>query len=449
MLCMGACRGVREHGVECAHSGVVGFSSLLLCYNETMLDIRFIRENPERVQEAARQKGYDVNIQELLSADESRRVYQAKADELRTRRNEIAGQMKGGKPAPELVEQGKQLKTELAEVEDHLRVADESYQNLLWAVPNITLDDVPLGGEEDSVEIKKVGEQKTGAIDHLEFALARDWVDFERGAKVAGAKFYYLKGDLALLENAITQFALNYIIKKGFLYMTVPHAVNQRTMTGTGFAPRTSDQSDEYALEGEDLSLIATAEIPLTGYHADEIIDEDKLPLLYAGYSPCYRREAGAAGKHTRGLFRVHQFNKLEMYAFTLPEDSVQMHERILAIEEELWQQLGISYHVINIAAGDLGAPAAKKYDIEYWSPVDGIYRELTSCSNCTDFQARNLNIRVRRKDGRVEVLHTLNGTAVSLARSLVVILENYQNEDGTLTVPKVLRPYMGGRETI
>ena len=231
--------------------------------------------------------------------------------------------------------------------------------------------------------------------------------------------------------------------------MTVPHMVNQRTMTGTGFAPRPSDQSDEYAIEGEDLSLIATAEISLTGYHADEIIDEDKLPLFYAGLSPCYRREAGASGKHTRGLFRVHQFNKLEMYAFTTPEQSREVHEKILAVEEEIWQALKIPYHIINIAAGDLGAPAAKKYDIEYWSPVDGIYRELTSCSNCTDFQARNLNIRVRRKDGTVEVLHTLNGTAVSLARSLVAVIEHYQNEDGTLRVPDVLKPYLAGRDVL
>jgi len=414
-----------------------------------MLDIRFIRDNPDLVQDSARKKGYKINIQDLLDADNERRELQSKADELRTRRNEIAGRMKGSKPSPELIEEGKQIKTELAEVEDHLRMASEHYTDLIWNVPNLIFDDVPEGGEEDSVEIKRFGEQKSGAIDHLDFAVARDWVDFERGAKVAGAKFYYLKGDLALLEHAITEFALRKLVEKGFTYMTVPHMVNQRTMTGTGFAPRSSDQSDEYALEGEDLSLIATAEISLTGYHADEIIDEEKLPLLYAGYSPCYRREAGAAGKHTRGLFRVHQFNKLEMYAFTTPEQSREIHEHILGIEEEIWQELGIPYHVINIAAGDLGAPAAKKYDIEYWSPVDGAYRELTSCSNCTDFQARNLNIRVRRKDGSVEILHTLNGTAVSLARSLVAIIENYQSDDGQLIIPEVLRPHMGGRERI
>ncbi len=418
-------------------------------YTRDMLDIRFIRENPDRVQDAATQKGYKISIADLLRADESRREVQAKADELRTRRNEIASQMKNGKPAPDLIEQGRVLKTELAEVEDELRVVDETYASLMKQVPNVMMADVPLGGEEDSVEVKRVGEQPTGAKDHVDFATARDWLDFERGAKVAGAKFYYLKGDLALLENAVTQFALDFITKKGFTYMTVPHMVNTKTAEGAGFAPRGDKEGNEYFIEDEDLTMIGTAEAPLTGYHADEIIDEDKLPLLYVGYSPCYRKEAGTYGKHTRGLFRVHQFNKLEMYAFTLPEESVAMHEKILAIEEELWQAIGIDYHVINIAAGDLGAPAAKKYDIEYWSPVDGKYRELTSCSNCTDFQTRNLNIRVRRKDGTVETLHSLNGTAVSLARSLVVILESFQNADGTLRVPEVLRPYLGGRETL
>jgi len=316
---------------------------------------------------------------------------------------------------------------------------------MMWSIPNVIQDDVPIGGEELSVEIKKFGEQTTGAEDHLELALRKDWVDFDRGAKVAGAKFYYLKGNLALLENAITQFALDFVLKKGLTYMTVPHMVNGRIATGTGFAPRSSDQSDEYFIENEDLSLIATAEISLTGYHADEIIDEDKLPLLYAGYSPCYRKEAGTYGKHNRGLFRVHQFNKLEMYAYTLPEDSMAMHEKILGIEEELWQAIGIPYHVINIASGDLGSPAAKKYDIEYWSPVDEKYRELTSCSNCTDFQARNLNIRVRRSNGKIETLHTLNGTAVALARSLVAVIEHFQTAEGNVRIPDVLIPYMRG----
>ena len=414
-----------------------------------MLDIKFIRENPEKVQDSADKKGYRVSIKDLLMADERRRELQQQVDSLRERRNAVASQMKGGRPSPDLIAEGKSIKEDLMDLEAKFNEVDAGYQAQLNGIPNVIFDDVPEGGEEDSVEIKAWGEKKSGATDHLDYATSRDWVDFERGAKVAGAKFYYLKGDLALLENAIIQFALNKLVAKGLTFMTVPNMVNQRTMTGTGFAPRTSDQSDEYSIEGEDLSLIATAEIPLTGYHADEIIDEDKLPLMYAGLSPCYRKEAGASGKHTRGLFRVHQFNKLEMYAFALPEKSQEIHQQILDIEEEIWQDLGIAYRIINIAAGDLGAPAAKKYDIEYWSPVDENYRELTSCSNCTDFQARNLNIRVRRKDGTTDVLHTLNGTAVSLARSLVVILENYQNSDGTLAVPEVLRPYMGGRIVI
>jgi seryl-tRNA synthetase len=414
-----------------------------------MLDIKYIRENPEKVQSSANKKGYTVSVAELLKLDEARRSASQRADALREKRNAIAGQMKGGKPSPELIEQGKVVKEELASVEAEFGKIDTQYQAVLGAVPNIIFDDVPEGGEEDSAEIKRWGEQKTGAIDHLDYATSRDWVDFERGAKVAGAKFYYLKGDLALLESAIIRYATDVVIAHGFTYMTVPHMVNSRIAEGSGFAPRGDAEGNEYFIEGQDLTMIGTAEAPLTGYHADEIINEERLPLLYAGLSPCYRHEAGAAGKHTRGLFRVHQFNKLEMYAFSLPEQSQEMHEKILAIEEEIWQALGVPYQVINIAAGDLGAPAAKKYDIQYWSPVDEKYRELTSCSNCTDFQARNLNIRARRKDGSVEVLHTLNGTAVSMGRSLIVILENYQNEDGTLTVPEVLQPYMGGRSVL
>ena len=413
-----------------------------------MLDIKFIRENVDLVQKSANDKGYKVDIAVLLQLDDERRDLQKQVEALREQRNVISAKMKGGRPDQELIDQGKQLKIELAEREGYLKSTEEKVAAILKNVPNITFDDVPLGGEEDSVEVKVYGDSKAGAKDHLDYAVSRGWVDFERGAKVAGAKFYYLKGDLALLENAVTQFALDYVTKQGFTFMTVPHMVNLRTAEGAGFTPK-GEGSNEYVVDGEDLTLIGTAEMPLTGYHADEILDEKDLPLLYAGYSPCYRKEAGTYGKHTRGLFRVHQFNKLEMYAFCLPEQSKEIHEKILSVEEALWQQIGISYHVVNIAAGDLGAPAAKKYDIEYWSPVDQTYRELTSCSNCTDYQARGLNIRVRRENGTIESVHTLNGTAVSLARSLVVILENFQNPDGTLTVPEVLRPYMNGRDVI
>lgn len=414
-----------------------------------MLDIQFIRDNTKLVEEKSKQKGYEVDIIQLLGFDTKRRELMAEVEELRRQRNILTDSTKGKKPDEEQMLKGRELKDKLADLEHRLSAVDLEFNTLLKTVPNIALDDVPVGGEEDSKEIKKYGDQPTGAEDHLDFAIKRDWVDFERGAKVAGAKFYFLKGDLALLENAITQYALDLVTKKGFTLMSVPHMVNDRIVAGTGFAPRTSDQSDEYFIEGEDLTLIGTSEMALTGYHADEIINEENLPLLYAGLSPCYRKEAGAYGKHAKGLFRVHQFNKLEMYVYTLPEQSSDMHEKLLAIEEEIWQALKIPYHIINIASGDLGAPAAKKYDLEYWSKVDGVYRELTSCSNCTDFQARNLNIRVRRKDGNIEVLHTLNGTAVSLARSLIAVIEHYQTSDGKLIVPEVLKQYMGGREQI
>lgn len=420
-----------------------------------MLDIRFIRENAERVQKDALNKGYkNADVQAVISLDDERKALTAQIDELRTRRNQIAASMKnsGGKPSDEQIAEGKKIKEELAELEKTYRELDEKLSNALNGIPNILQDDVPIGeeGEDDLVKTwgEELFESRKGAQDHLDFANKKNWVDFERGSKVAGTKFYFLKGDLALLENAIYQFALNKLISKGFNFMTVPHMVNGEVATGTGFAPRSSEQSDEYFIEGEDLSLIATAEMSLTGYHAGEILNEKDLPIFYAGYSPCYRKEAGTYGKHTRGLFRVHQFNKLEMYAYTLPEQSVDVHEKILAVEEEIYQDLGIPYRVINIASGDLGAPASKKYDIEYWSPVDGSYREITSCSNCTDYQARNLNIRVRRENGELQVAHTLNGTAVSLARCLVAVIENFQDGEG-LALPKVLQPYMNNRERI
>ena len=414
-----------------------------------MLDVKFMRENFDLVAKSAKEKGYKINIQEVLDLDDKRKKRLARVEELRRKRNEIADKMKGGKPTPELIAEGKKVKEELAGLEAGLTEVESEFKDALAKVPNIIFDDVPLGGEEDSVEIKAWGEKKSKGVDHLDYAMSRDWVDFERGAKVAGAKFYYLKNELALLENALVQFGLKKVMEKGFNFITVPDLVSSKVLEGTGFNPRTSDQSDEYFIEGEDLALIATAEIALTGYHMNEIIEEKDLPLLYAGYSACFRKEAGAAGKHTRGLFRVHQFNKLEMYVFCLPEKSKEMHEMILATEEEIWQELGIPYRVINIAAGDLGAPAAKKYDVEYWSPVDQCYRELTSCSNCTDFQARNLNIRVRRENGKVEVLHTLNGTAVSLARTMVAVMENYATEGGKLKVPEALKPYLDNRKEI
>lgn len=414
-----------------------------------MLSINFIRENQSLVEKSVREKGYSVDIPALLALDSERKSLLQSVEALRQDKNTLSSQIKGGKPDPELIEKSKAIKQQLASEEPKLDAIEKDLNTQLKQVPNIIFDDVPLGGEECSVEVTKWGENKATGVDHLDYATSRGWLDFERGAKVAGAKFYYLKGGLALLENALLQFGLKKIQEHGFTFMTVPDMVSGKVLEGCGFNPRSSEQSDEYYIEGEDLAMIATAEMPLTGYHMDEIIDEKDLPLCYAGYSACFRKEAGTYGKYTRGLFRVHQFNKLEMYVFCLPEESKQIHEKILAIEEEIWQEIGIPYHVINIAAGDLGAPAAKKYDLEYWSPVNQKYQELTSCSNCTDFQARSLNIRVRRADGNIEVLHTLNGTAISLARTLVAVLENYATEGGKLTLPEVLRPYFGGATEI
>ena len=410
-----------------------------------MLDINFIRNNKELVEHSIKEKMYkNVNLDEILALDDKRKALLQQVEVLRKERNDNTAKMKNGKPSDELIAKGKEIKEKLSTLEADLSDFEKELNLKLKTVPNVIFDDVPLGDESASVEVKKWGECKTTGVDHLDYAVSRDWVDFERGAKVAGAKFYYVKGGLALLENALIQFGIKKIVEHGFTLMDVPDLVNSRVLEGTGFAPRSSEQSDEYYIEGEDLALIATAEMPITGYHMDEIIDEDKLPLFYAGFSACFRKEAGAYGKHTRGLFRVHQFNKLEMYSFCAPEQSKEIHEKLRAIEEEIWQKIGIPYHVINIAAGDLGAPAAKKYDIEYWSPVDQKYREITSCSNCTDFQARGLNIRVRRKDGTVEVLHTLNGTAISLARTMVAVIENFAEEGGKLRVPAVLQPYLG-----
>jgi seryl-tRNA synthetase len=415
-----------------------------------MIDIKLLREKPDFVKQKTLEKGYKIDIDKILNLDTARRDSQTTIESLQQRRNEIAAKAKGGKkPSNEDIKLGKEIKEMIARAEAELKKCEEVFMPLFKSVPNITSDDVPVGDESKFKIVGEFGDRKKGGIDHLDLAIKKSWVDFEGGAKVAGNKFYYLKGDLALLENAILQFSLDYVLQKDFNYMIVPHMVNSDVATGAGFAPRTSEQSDEYFIENEDLTLIATAEIPLTGYHKNDILDEADLPIKYTGYSPCYRKEAGTYGKHTRGLFRVHQFNKLEMYAFTLPEKSAEMHEVIRQTEEGVWQAIGIPYRVINIASGDLGAAAAKKYDIEYWSPVDETYRELTSCSNCTDYQTRNLNIKVRRKDGTIELAHSLNGTVAAMARTLVAIMDNFQDGGGNVSVPKVLQKYMGGREAI
>lgn len=414
-----------------------------------MLDIQFIRENSKLVEDSAKAKGIKINLDKLLKADEERREVLGQVEELRRQRNQLADSTKGQKPAADQLNKGKELKERIAEREAKLAKLDESYTEKLKDIPNIIPEDTPKGGEDNNREEKKWGEPAKHKVkDHLTWGEEHDMIDFERGAKVAGNKFYYLKGSLVELELAVFQLGLQLAAKHGFVPMSVPHLTNTRIAEGTGFMPR-GEEKQIYKVEDEDLSLIATAEIPITGYHADEVLDEKDLPRLYAGLSAAYRVEAGAYGKHSKGLYRVHQFNKLELYVFCKPEDSENWHQKLVDIEEELCQALEIPYRLVRIAAGDLGAPAYKKFDIEYWSPADQAYRELMSCSNVTDYQARRLNIRYRGADGKPQFVHTLNGTAAAFSRIAIALIENHQDKEGKVKLPKALHKFMSGKETL
>ncbi len=414
-----------------------------------MLDISFIRENRKLVESSSEQKGIKVDIGQLLALDEKRRQLINDVDELRAQRNNLSAEAKGQKPSAAQIKAGQELKEKIAKSEAALEKVNTDYTELLWSVPNVIAENTPEGGEESNRPEKTWGKpSKDAVVDHVAWGETRDMIDFERGAKVAGNKFYYLKGPLVQLELAVFQFTLDLATKHGFTPMTVPHLVNTKTASGTGFLPR-GEERQIYKVDGEDLNLIATAEIPITGYHADEILSQEQLPVLYVGLSPAYRMEAGAYGKHSKGLYRVHQFNKVELYVFCKPEDSEDWHAKLIKLEEELCQALEIPYQLTRIAAGDLGAPAYKKYDIEYWSPVDGAYRELMSCSNVTDFQARRLNIRYRTSDGSTDFVHTLNGTAAAFSRIAIALIENHQTKKGELRVPKALKPYIGGKKAL
>ena len=413
-----------------------------------MLDIRFIRENADLVAKKSTEKGYDVDVKKILTLDKilkTELTYQI--EKLRARRNELAH----SKPDKESREEGKEIKEQLAELVAKSKLLKDEYLNLMNSVPNIFPDDTPIGGEEANREEKKWGKTEPKDFDvedHLAWGEKRGFIDFERGAKVAGNKFYYLKGSLVELELAVIQLAMKLAIEQKFVPVLSPNLVNSRMINGTGFSAR-GDENQIYKVEGEDLNLIATAEIPLTGYHADEILREVDLPLLYVGLSPAYRREGGAYGKHNRGLFRTHQFNKLELYVFCKPEESEKWHQKLVELEEKLCQQLQIPYRVVRIASRDLGAPAYKKFDIEYWTTVDKTYRELMSCSNVTNYQARRLNIRYKNKDGKTVYVHTLNGTLAAMSRIPIALIENHQSRDGQVQLPKILQPYMGGQTEI
>jgi seryl-tRNA synthetase len=399
-----------------------------------MIDLRAARADPDGYRTALARKGAAAAFDELLEADAGWREVQQRVDELRSQTK-----LKG-KPTPEQLERLKAIKDELGPLEAELAVTRQRVQDLLDRVPNPPAEDTPDGAaEEDAVTVKQVGEPPSFDFeprDHLDLSAAHGWIDVERGAKVSGSRFVYRVGDVALLEIALYRWALARIVQKGHVPVLPPVLVRDEAMYGTGFFP--SDKGDFYEVPEDGLYLVGTSEVPLAGFHGGEELDG--LPLRYVAFSTCFRREAGAAGKDTRGMFRVHQFDKVEMFVYCEPERSRDEHERLLAIEEELVQELGLPYRVLNMAAGDLGASAAKKYDIEAWFPGQSRYREITSTSNTTDYQARRLNIRVRR-DGGLEHVHTLNGTAVT-ARALIAVLENFQDADGSIAVPDALTEF-------
>jgi seryl-tRNA synthetase len=400
-----------------------------------MIDLRAARSAPDAYRAALARKGAAGVFDELLAADAHWREVQQQVDELRARTK-----LKG-KPTPEQLTELTAIKAELQPIEAELAEASQRLQDLLDRVPNPPAEDTPDGAtEEDAVEVKVVGEPPSFDFeprDHLDLSAAHGWIDVERGAKVSGSRFVYRVGDVALLEIALYRWALARIAQKGHTPMLPPVLVRDAAMYGTGFFP--SDKGDFYEVPEDGLYLTGTSEVPLAAFHGDEELEG--LPLRYVAFSTCFRREAGAAGKDTRGMFRVHQFDKVEMFVFCEPGRSREEHERLLDIEEELVQELGLPYRVLNIAAGDLGASAAKKYDIEAWFPGQSRYREITSTSNTTDYQSRRLGIRYRQDDGKLEHVHTLNGTAVT-ARAMIAVLENFQDADGSIAVPEPLTEF-------
>jgi seryl-tRNA synthetase len=404
-----------------------------------MLDIKFIRDNAGFVKTATKNKGFDeTTVDRLLTVDEKRRKLIQETEEIRAKKNKLGR---------DEVEEGKRLKVLLKEREEELDVVSKDFEDLIHQVPNPSSDNTPIGKDDkENVEVKKWGELKKFDFtpkDHLEIGTNLGIFDFEAGAKVAGSQFYYLYGDGALLELSLTMYALEKLSKKGFLPVITPDLAKSRYYLGTGYAPK-GNEAQTYEIKDIDLGLIATAEVTLAGKHADEVIPEDKLPIKYVGYSHCFRQEAGAYGKYSKGLYRVHQFTKVEMFIYCKPEDSERLHQEILAVEEEIYQELNIPYRVLDMCSGDLGAMAVRKFDVEAWMPGRNDYGEITSTSNCTDYQARNLNIKYKKKDGTNEFVHMLNGTAIVMSRVPIAILENYQNEDGSVNIPLVLQKWMG-----
>jgi len=421
-----------------------------------MIDLQKLRENPEDFCKSVKRKGVEINAEEILKLDDERKTLLQKVENARRAQNQASQKIASEKDAGEkskLITEMKEVSDNLKENEKSLNEVSKDLKSRLIEIPNPPHASTPDGGEKDSAEIRKVGTIRNFEFkpkNHVEIGEACDLIDTKRGAKVSGSRFYYLKNEAVLLEFALAQYALEILLKKDFTPMITPSLVREEAMIGTGFFP--ADRFEVYEVnpsteknpEGDDLFLVGTSEVPLTMFHADEIL-EGKLPKRYVGWSTCYRREAGAYGKDTKGIFRVHQFDKLEMFSFCDPEKSWEEHDFLVSAQEEILQGLQLPYRAVNIAAGDLGAPAAKKIDLEVWIPSEKRYRELTSCSNCTDFQARRANVRFRGESGN-EFVHTLNGTAVAMTRMLIAILENFQLQDGGVEIPEVLQKWMGGK---
>lgn len=403
-----------------------------------MLDINYIRDNKDKVIKATKDKGFDEGVVErLLKIDAERRKILQEVESIRAEKNKLT---------KDDIEKGRKLKIELKDKEETQKQVEADFKELMYKIPNISADDVKVGTPEENEIIRTVGEIPKFDFkvrDHLDIGKLTDSIDFERGAKVAQSGFYYFKNDLAVLELALAQYAFQKLITKGFVPVITPNVAKERNIVGCGFQARSDKERQIYHIEDEDLDLIATAEITLVGMHTDEVLDYKKLPLKYVGYSSCYRKEIGSYGKDVRGILRVHEFKKVEMVVFCDPADSDKIHEELLAIEEEIYQELGIPYQVVKMATGDLGNAASRKYDLEAWMPSQDKYREITSTSNTTDFQARRLNIK-SKKDNENIYVHTLNGTISTTSRTVIAILENFQQEDGSVLIPKVLQKWMG-----
>jgi len=418
-----------------------------------LIDIKLVRKNPELVKEDLRKRfAYEKVpwIDKVLELDERRRALLSEIDKLRHRRNlitsEIAKMKRAGLHVEEKLEEARKIPLEIKRLEDEVDRLDEDVRGLLARIPNLTHDSVPIGRDESYNQVVKVWGEKPkfnfSPKDHIDLCVKLDLMDVERAAKVSGARFYYLKNEAVHLEFALVRYALDLVVGEGFTPVIPPVMVRREAMYGAGFLPEGED--DIYWIKGRDLCLAGTAEFPLAAMLMTEILEEDELPLYYTGFSTCFRTEAGAHGRDTKGIFRVHQFDKLELFKYTLPEESWSEHEKLLATVEKIYQGLGLHYRVVNVCSGELGLSAAKKYDLELWLPGQGKFREAVSCSNCTDYQARRLNIRCRKTPGeKPRFVHTLNSTAVAVSRTLVGIFENYQMEDGSIKVPDALRKYV------